>query len=151
MVGYSLIRNKEKLAKMKTRCHSLSFVVPLVITLCTTHCHSLSFLVTHCTTCYHSLSLVAIWCATSLSFYQRSETIVLGKIDVRSRTILLDKRAKLKFPFNKIYYGKVLRTFVNISSITRSSCPEVSCRKAVVKIFEKFTGNIHGEVLWFYY
>ena len=47
--------------------HSLSLVVPLVVTRCTTRCHSLSFVVTRCTTRCHSLSLVVIRCH-SLSF-----------------------------------------------------------------------------------
>ena len=62
VLGSSLIWKKEKLAKMVTRCHSLSFVVPLVVT----RCHSLSFVVTRCTTrchsLYHLLSLVVICC-----------------------------------------------------------------------------------------
>ena len=82
---------------MKTCCHSLSFVVPLVITRCTIHCHSFSFLVTCCTTCYCSLPLVAIRCATGLSFYQRSDTAVLGKTDVRSRTRFLQKSCSENF------------------------------------------------------
>ena len=55
VIASSLIWKKEKLAKMVTRCHSLSFVVPLVIT----RCHSLSFVVTRCT--------------TRLSFYKKSK------------------------------------------------------------------------------
>ena len=69
-----------------TRCHSLSFVV----TRCTTRCHSLSFVVTRCTTRCHSLllvvplivtrchslslvvPLVVTRCTTRLSFYKRS-------------------------------------------------------------------------------
>ena len=53
-------------------CHLLSLVVPLVVTRCTTCCHSLSFIVicchslpfvvTRCTTHCHSLSLVIIRC-----------------------------------------------------------------------------------------
>ena len=54
------------------RCHSLSFVVPLVVLRCTTRCHllyqSLSFVVTRC----HSLSLVVTRFTTRLSFYERS-------------------------------------------------------------------------------
>ena len=75
---------------MTTRCHSLSFAVPLIITR-----HSLSFVVSRCTTCCHSLSLVVIRCATRLSFYQRSETIVLGKIGIRSKTRLLEKKNQI--------------------------------------------------------
>ena len=66
----SLIRKKGKLAKITTRCHSLSlvsirclslsFVVPFVVTRWTTLCHSLyhslSFVVTRC----HLLSLVVL-------------------------------------------------------------------------------------------
>ena len=73
----SLIREKRKLAKTTTRCHSLSFVVPrcyllsltvirchslslivqLVVTRLATRCHLLSFVATRCTTRCHSLSL----------------------------------------------------------------------------------------------
>ena len=53
------------------RCHSLSLIVPLVVTRCTTRCHSLSFVVTRCTTRCHSLSLLFTRCIT-LSFYKRS-------------------------------------------------------------------------------
>ena len=53
------------------RCHSLSLIVPLVVTRCTTRCHSLSFVVTRCTTRFHSLSLLFTRCIT-LSFYKRS-------------------------------------------------------------------------------
>ena len=56
-VGSYLIRNKGKLAKMTTRYHSLSFVVPLVITRCT-----LSFFVFHCRSLYYSLPLVVTRC-----------------------------------------------------------------------------------------
>ena len=62
VVGSSLIWKKEKLAEMVTRCHSLSFVVPLVVT----RCHSLSLVVPlvviRCHSLYHSLSLVVIRC-----------------------------------------------------------------------------------------
>ena len=71
VLGSSLIWKEEKLAEMITRCHSLSFVVQLVVTRCTTRCHSLSLVVplvvTRCTTRCHSLSLVVIRCH-SLSF-----------------------------------------------------------------------------------
>ena len=75
VVGSSLIRKKEKLAEMVTRCHSLSFVVPLVLR----RCHSLPLVVllvvTRCTTYSHLLSLVVIRCTTRLSFYKRSAFI----------------------------------------------------------------------------
>ena len=55
-----------------TCCHSLSFIVTRCLSLsfsvtrCTTRCHSLPFvvplIVTHCTTCCHSVSLSAIRC-----------------------------------------------------------------------------------------
>ena len=54
-----------------TRCHLLSFVVPLVFTRCTTRSHLLSFvvplvvircLVTRCHSLYHSLAFVVIRC-----------------------------------------------------------------------------------------
>ena len=48
------------------------------------------------TTRCHSLSLVVIRCATCLSFYQRSETIVLRKVVVRSKEI------EINYNFNLI-------------------------------------------------
>ena len=91
---------KKKIAKMVTRCHSLSFVVtrchslyhslslivllavicghslslvvPLVVTHCTTLCHLWPLVVICCHSLYHSLSLVVTWCTTRLSFYKRS-------------------------------------------------------------------------------
>ena len=45
-------------------CHSLSLVVSLVVTLCTTRCHSLSLVVPLVVTRCHSLSLVVTRCAT---------------------------------------------------------------------------------------
>ena len=86
VVASSLIWKKEKLAEMVTRCHSLSlvlicchslsFVIPLVVT----RCHSLSSVVTCYTTrchslyhsLYYSLSLVVTRCTTRLPFYKRS-------------------------------------------------------------------------------
>ena len=38
VVSFSVIREKEKIAKMTTGCHSLSLVEPLVVS----RCHSLS-------------------------------------------------------------------------------------------------------------
>ena len=61
VVDSSLIRKKE-LAKMATRCHSLSLVATRYITRCTTRCHSLSLV----------LPLVVIRCTTRLSFYKLS-------------------------------------------------------------------------------
>ena len=55
-----------------TRCHSLSLVVPLVVTSCTTRCHSMSFVVTRCTTRCHSLSLVVTLVVICHSFYHSS-------------------------------------------------------------------------------
>ena len=46
VVDSSLIRKKEELAKMATRCHLLSLILPLVVI----RCHSLSLFVTRCTT-----------------------------------------------------------------------------------------------------
>ena len=65
VVGSSLIWKKRKISRnghslslvvplVVTRCHSLSLVVPLVVTRCTTRCHSLC----------HSLSLFVTWYTT---------------------------------------------------------------------------------------
>ena len=69
-----------------TRCHSLSLVVPLVVI----RCHSLSFVVTRCTTrchsLYHSLSFVVTRCTTrchSLSF-------VVTRCTTRCHSLSLD-------------------------------------------------------------
>ena len=54
VVDSSLIRKKRRISR---NGHSLSLVVPLVLTCCVTRCHSLSLVVTRCT--------------TRLSFYKR--------------------------------------------------------------------------------
>ena len=66
------------------RCHSLSLVVPLVVTHCITRCHSLYhsiiFIVTHYHSLYNLLSFFVTRChsmsldvpTTRLSFYERS-------------------------------------------------------------------------------
>ena len=58
-------------------CHSLSFVVSLVVMRCHSFYHSLSFIVTRCHSLYHSLSFVVTRCTTRLSFYKRSIWSVL--------------------------------------------------------------------------
>ena len=80
MLSGSLLSYLKK-RKISRNGHSLSFVLPLVVTRCTTRCHSLSlvvirchslsFVVTRCTTRCHSLSFVVTRCTTrchSLSF-----------------------------------------------------------------------------------
>ena len=57
-----------KLAEITTRCHSLSLVVPLVFTCCTTRCYLLSLVVICCHSLYQSLSIVVI-CFYSLSLH----------------------------------------------------------------------------------
>ena len=47
-----------------TRCHSLSLVVPLVVTRCTTRCHSLYHSLSFVVTRCHSLSLVVLLVVT---------------------------------------------------------------------------------------
>ena len=54
VVGSSLIQKKVKLAKMTTRCHSLSFVVTRCLTRCHSVYNSLSFVVTRCHSMYRS-------------------------------------------------------------------------------------------------
>ena len=65
-----------KKRKINRNGHSLSFVVPLVVTRCSTRCHSLPLPVIRCHSLYHSLSLVVSLvvtrCTTRLSFYKRS-------------------------------------------------------------------------------
>ena len=130
MVASSLIWEKEKLAEMVTRCHSLSlfvicchslsFVVPLVVTRCHSlslvvplvviRCHSLSFVVTRCTTRCHSLSLdVLLVC---LFINDRKKTILQTKFVIiilysyyRRRTI--EKR--FYYDLNKVKWGRVKR------------------------------------------
>ena len=61
VVGCSLIRKKEKLAEIATRCHSLSLVVPLVVI----RCHSLPLVVSLDVTRSHSMYHSSV-------FYKRS-------------------------------------------------------------------------------
>ena len=69
---------KVKLAKMTTRCHSLSFAVTLChwLSLVVICCQLLSFVVIRCLSLYHLLSLVVplvvTRCITRLSFYKLS-------------------------------------------------------------------------------
>ena len=81
-------------------------------------------------TCYHSLSivvpLIVILCF-SLSFISLYYSLRLVASSGHS----------LSFDVPLLRY----RTFVKISSITRSSRPEVFCGKAVAKIFKKVTGK----------
>ena len=81
VVGSSLIRKKEKLAAMTTRCHSLSLIVTCCGTCFHSLYHSLPFVVTHC----HSLSLVFTRCITRLSFYKR---LLLQRVYYRKEILL---------------------------------------------------------------
>ena len=96
-----------------TRCHSLSLVVPLVVTCCSTRCHLLSlvvFVVTRCTTRCHSLSLdVLLVC---LFINDQKKTILQTKFVIiilysyyRRRTI--EKR--FYYDLNKVKWGRVKR------------------------------------------
>ena len=81
VVKFLSYSKKGKLAKMMTRCYSLS----LVVTRCTTRYHSLHhslslivpLVVIRCHSLYHSLSLVVTRCTTRLSFYKRSVAKIL--------------------------------------------------------------------------
>ena len=59
-----VLKPKITLICFNSLCHSLSFVVPLVVIRCHSlllviiHCHSLSFVVTRCHSLHYSLSLV---------------------------------------------------------------------------------------------
>ena len=56
-------QNDHSLSLVVIRCHSLSLVVPLDVTRCTTRCHPLSFVVICCHSLYHLLSLdVSLFC-----------------------------------------------------------------------------------------
>ena len=87
VVGSSLIKKKEQLPKWSlvltrctTSCHSLSLVVPFFVTRCTTRSHSLSLVVIRCHSLYHSLSLAVTRSTTRLPFYKRSQ-----KLDQKKR------------------------------------------------------------------
>ena len=91
VVGSSFIWKKRKISwnghsltfvvpLVVTPCHSLSLVVLLVVTSCTTRCHSLyhslSFVVTRCHSLYHLLSLdvplVCLFINDRINFYSVS-------------------------------------------------------------------------------
>ena len=67
-----------KLAKMATRCHSLSLVV--------IHCHSLSLVVTRCLSLYHSLPLVVLL----LVIRCQSLSFVVTRCTTRCHSLPLD-------------------------------------------------------------
>ena len=76
---YHIIRKwKEvcpKLIYVASRCHSLSFVAPLVVpfvSICSTRCHSLSLNVNRCQLLYHTFSFVFTRCTIHLLFCKRS-------------------------------------------------------------------------------
>ena len=119
---YHIIRTKPKWSLIVIRYHSMLFVIThchslsllsFAATRCTTRCHSLSFvlplIVTHC----HSFSLSAIWCITHLSFYQRSSSLELS---IFKKKVFLKKKKesflrKSKFPFifkDSIYLNCVM-------------------------------------------
>ena len=78
---------------MTTRCQSLSLVVSLIVTRCTTHCHSLPLYVIRCNTRCHTFSFdVSLVC---LFINDQDIAVlgkVLGKVVVRSKTRLLEKK-----------------------------------------------------------
>ena len=63
-----ILKPKITLTRFHFKCHTLSFVLPHVVTRCHSFYHSMSFVVTRC----NSLSLVVTRCTTCLSFYKRS-------------------------------------------------------------------------------
>ena len=76
------------------RCHSLSFVVPLVFI----RCHSLLLVVSPIATYCHSFSLVVTWCFTRLSFYKRSINFRFFLYEERKSTTSR-KNIKITKPF----------------------------------------------------
>ena len=76
------------------RCHSLSFVVPLVFI----RCHSLLLVVSLIATYCHSFSLVVTWCFTRLSFYKRSINFRFFLYEERKSTTSR-KNIKITKPF----------------------------------------------------
>ena len=105
-------RNGHSLTLIVIRCHSLSFVVSLVVTRFTTRCHSLSLVVIRCHPMYHSLSLVVTRCTTRLSFYKRSK-LCFEFLQKQSPRVVLFFRTFAKFieKFAKIVnFAKFLRT-----------------------------------------
>ena len=94
--------------------HSLYYSLQLFITCCTTRCHSLSLVILLVVTLYqllhHLLSLVVTRCTTRLSFYKRSEKTVKQK-----RKLL---RQRIEAATRGVLWKKM---FLNISQNTQES------------------------------
>ena len=103
MVGSSLIRKKRKLAKITTRCHSLS-CVSLVVICCY---HSLSFVVIRC----HSLSLVATRCTTRCHSLCHSLSVIV----TRCHSLSLDISLVCRFT------NDLINDLINVE-VVRKSC-----------------------------
>ena len=107
VVGSSLIKKKEQLPKWSlvltrctTSCHSLSLVVPFFVTRCTTRSHSLSLVVIRCHSLYHSLSLAVTRSTTRLPFYKRSQKLDQKK-KIPAQCFLVNSAKFLITPFLK--------------------------------------------------
>ena len=101
---------KRSLAEMTKRCHSLSLVVRLIVTSCTTRCttrfHSLWIVFIRCHLLHHSLSLAFTQCMTRLSFFinDRSSSFYVKPLfcslqlsrclTILIRTVLIRKSSK---------------------------------------------------------
>ena len=108
-----VLKAKITLICFNSLCHSLSFVVPLVVI----RCHSLSFIVTRCTTRSHSLSflLPLVICCHSLSLIVPLVKFVVTRCHSLSFVVPL-----LVTVCHSMYHSSV---FLSLLSIVIFKCP----------------------------
>ena len=105
---------RKKLAEMITRWysfyHSLSLVIPLVVTRYSTCCHSLLLVVTRCSTRCHSSSLVVTRCGTRCHSLSLVSLFIDNRLKVFLRDVISVRRSRLQI-FFRIGVLKKLATF----------------------------------------
>ena len=132
MVGSSLILKKEKLAKMVTRCHLLSLVIPLVVS----HCHSLSIVVPLVVIRCYSFSLVLLLVVTRCTTRCHSLSFVITRCTIRCHSLSLD--VPLVYLFIKVHWidsnsivYSLLVNFLNLIKKSKAAAHIVFFRIAI--------------------
>ena len=114
MVDSSLIREKGKLSKMDTLCHSLSLVVTRhLLSLVVIRCNSLSSVVICCLLLYHSLLLVVPLIAICCHSLHHSLSL-----DVSLFCLLINDRQNIGYRNLWLRYKKLLTIDLIINVIS---------------------------------